>query len=163
MMARRTPYKADSIGLPMYRCASFNLVPAIDDVYAFEGWEDVARRAYGLKIAAKPKEGVGESDGKDRRLGFSGPAESPEHLRLKEFLLDFHRNGVLRHNLEMPRLERFIGVIYRPETELTSHYAEASLSRQFDAYLWFDETRAVTPLGPDHVEPDVPDTYPFGL
>jgi erythromycin esterase-like protein len=82
---------------------------------------------------------------------------------LQPFLLDFHRNGVLRHAFEEVRLERFIGVIYRPETELISHYAEASLARQFDALLWFDETSAVTPLGPEHIKPDVPETYPFGL
>ena len=45
-----------------------------------------------------------------------------------------------------PRLERFIGVIYRPETERWSHYAEAVLPNQFDAWVWFDETEAVTPL-----------------
>ena len=47
-----------------------------------------------------------------------------------------------------PRLERAIGVIYRPETELLSHYFQAVLPLQFDDYAWFDETRAVTPLGP---------------
>ena len=62
-----------------------------------------------------------------------------------------------------PRLERAIGVIYRPETELASHYFDTSLPLQFDAYLWFDETKAVTPLGPEHVRTGVPDTYPFGL
>ena len=45
-----------------------------------------------------------------------------------------------------PRLERFIGVIYRPETERWSHYSEAVLPDQFDAWVWFDETEAVTPL-----------------
>ncbi len=45
-----------------------------------------------------------------------------------------------------PRLERAIGVIYRPDTELASHYFEAVLPRQFDEYIWFDETKAVTPL-----------------
>jgi erythromycin esterase-like protein len=59
-------------------------------------------------------------------------------------------------------LERFIGVIYRPETELQSHYADASLSRQFDAYLWFDDTRAVEEIGPEEHQ-GVPDTYPFGV
>ena len=44
------------------------------------------------------------------------------------------------------RLERFIGVIYRPETERWSHYAESVLAEQFDHWLWFDESRAVTPL-----------------
>lgn len=44
------------------------------------------------------------------------------------------------------RLERAIGVIYRPETERWSHYFEASLPSQFDEWLWFDETSAVRPL-----------------
>ena len=45
-----------------------------------------------------------------------------------------------------PRLERAIGVIYRPETERASHYFQARLPDQFDAVLHFDETRAVEPL-----------------
>jgi erythromycin esterase-like protein len=81
------------------------------------------------------------------------------------FLLDLRKgqHEALRHRLLEPKLERFIGVIYRPETELLSHYAEASLPQQFDAYVWFDETSAVTPLGPEHHGPGTPDTYPFGL
>jgi erythromycin esterase-like protein len=78
------------------------------------------------------------------------------------FLLDFGRAPLLAERLAEPRLERFIGVIYRPETELQSHYADASLSRQFDAYLWFDETRAVEEIGPQ-AHQGVPDTYPFGV
>jgi protein-L-isoaspartate(D-aspartate) O-methyltransferase len=79
------------------------------------------------------------------------------------FLLDLGRDEALRRRLLEPRLERFIGVIYRPDTELTSHYAEASLPRQFDAFVWLDETKALTPLGPQHARPGAPDTYPFGL
>jgi protein-L-isoaspartate(D-aspartate) O-methyltransferase len=81
------------------------------------------------------------------------------------FLLDLAqgRHDALRWRLLEPRLERFIGVIYRPETELMSHYSEASLPQQFDAFVWFDETSAVTPLGPQHARTGVPDTYPFGL
>jgi protein-L-isoaspartate(D-aspartate) O-methyltransferase len=52
----------------------------------------------------------------------------------------------LRVELRTPRLERLIGVIYRPETERQSHYVEAVLPEQFDEYAWFDETRAVSPL-----------------
>ena len=44
------------------------------------------------------------------------------------------------------RLERAIGVIYRPATERASHYFLASLPEQFDEYVWFDETDAVDPL-----------------
>ena len=45
------------------------------------------------------------------------------------------------------RLERAIGVIYRPDTERYSHYFEARLAEQFDAVLYFDESSALTPLG----------------
>ena len=53
-------------------------------------------------------------------------------------------------------------MVYRPETELLSHYFEAILADQFDAYVWFETTKAVTPLG--HEKPHgAPETYPFGL
>ncbi|HEV2846616.1 MAG TPA: erythromycin esterase family protein, partial [Thermoanaerobaculia bacterium] len=72
------------------------------------------------------------------------------------------RRDEVREELEIPRLERAIGVIYRPETELLSHYFQAVLPWQFDEYVWFDETRAVTPLGAQEVS-GTPETYPFGL
>lgn len=68
----------------------------------------------------------------------------------------------VREELEVPRLERAIGVIYRPETELQSHYFQASLPHQFDEYVWFDRTSAIHPIRAHEVA-DVPDTYPFGL
>jgi erythromycin esterase-like protein len=88
---------------------------------------------------------------------------------LTRFLLDLREGEVgrqLREALLKPRLERFIGVIYRPETERWSHYSEAILPRQFDGWVWFDETHAVSPLAGeqrpgDHAEID--ETYPFGL
>ena len=60
------------------------------------------------------------------------------------------------------RLERAIGVIYRPETELASHYFEAELPRQFDEYIWIDSTNAVTPIATRMLQ-GLPDTYPFGI
>jgi erythromycin esterase-like protein len=75
-----------------------------------------------------------------------------------------HDRQALREVLAHPRLERAIGVVYRPETELYSHYFEAVLSEQFDAFVWFEETKAVTPLDAGHRRPeDAPETYPFGL
>ena len=68
----------------------------------------------------------------------------------------------LREGLAATHLERFIGVIYRPDTERWSHYTDAELSRQFDAYVWFDHTSAVTPLTREHGK-GVPETWPFGL
>jgi len=79
-------------------------------------------------------------------------------------LTDWRQNGQreLKDALSRPRLERAIGVIYRPETELYSHYFEAVLADQFDAFVWFEDTRAVTPLTRAHGE-GMPETYPFGL
>lgn len=68
----------------------------------------------------------------------------------------------LRKILSQPLLERAIGVIYRPETEFASHYFQAVLADQFDAWVWFEETRAVTPLGPERPA-GAPETWPFGL
>jgi len=74
------------------------------------------------------------------------------------------RRREVRDELLSPRLERAIGVIYRPETELASHYFTAILPVQFDEFLWFDQTRAVEPLGAERrPSPELPDTYPFGL
>lgn len=64
--------------------------------------------------------------------------------------------------LSRPLLERAIGVIYRPETELQSHYFQAILPRQFDEYMWFDETSAVSTLATKDLH-GLPDTYPFGV
>jgi protein-L-isoaspartate(D-aspartate) O-methyltransferase len=80
------------------------------------------------------------------------------------FLLPLRKplQEITRKKLLAERLERAIGVIYRPETELQSHYFYASLPRQFDEYIWFDETRAVEPLTRETTK-DLPDTFPFGL
>jgi erythromycin esterase-like protein len=83
---------------------------------------------------------------------------------VSQFLLDLREGAhpTLRDRLLQPRLERFIGVIYRPETERWSHYSACSLPQQFDAWLWFDETTAVTPLR-TRQQPGPDETYPFGL
>jgi protein-L-isoaspartate(D-aspartate) O-methyltransferase len=78
------------------------------------------------------------------------------------FLLGLRGEDELRSLLMEPRLERAIGVIYRPETELASHYFAAHLPRQFDEYVWFDESHALRPLE-SHEVAGLPDTYPFGL
>ena len=87
----------------------------------------------------------------------------------------FHESGLQRalvplrrgddkllHLLRPHRLQRAIGVIYRPATERQSHYYHASLPVQFDEYIWFNESRAVTPLAVKSLA-GLPDTYPFGL
>jgi protein-L-isoaspartate(D-aspartate) O-methyltransferase len=84
---------------------------------------------------------------------------------LPAFLLHLRepRRQSLRDELMTPRLERAIGAIYRPESELSSHYFQASLPRQFDEYVWFDETRAIDPLGASAFVAGGTDSYPFGL
>jgi erythromycin esterase-like protein len=82
------------------------------------------------------------------------------------FMLDLREEGAARELLSRPRLERAIGVVYRPETERLSHYFHARLAGQFDAVLHFDETRAVEPLEPSvHWEAgeEPPETYPTGI
>jgi protein-L-isoaspartate(D-aspartate) O-methyltransferase len=64
----------------------------------------------------------------------------------------------LRYELEPARLERAIGVVYRPETEIQSHYFHASLPRQFDEWIWIDQTHAVRPVEPGEV---LPPGHPF--
>lgn len=86
----------------------------------------------------------------------------------------FHEAGIPRFLLPLGesgakvperRLERAIGVIYRPETERQSHYFEAELGAQFDAVIHIDNTRALEPLetGPRWHAGEVPETFPSGL
>ncbi len=83
---------------------------------------------------------------------------------LARFMLGLRGRGDLcgPKGLGKERLERAIGVIYRPETELASHYFEANLPQQFDEYVWFDDSHAVTPLDTAEIR-GLPDTYPFGV
>jgi erythromycin esterase-like protein/dienelactone hydrolase len=82
---------------------------------------------------------------------------------LARFLLPLRAGGeTLRYELGHPRLERAIGVIYRPETELQSHYFHAALPSQFDEFVWFDESTAVEPLEQAQA-PALPQRHPFRL
>jgi erythromycin esterase-like protein len=103
---------------------------------------------------------------------WGGPAERKRVRRALEGSWEelFHRTGeaqllVVPAGLQGRRLERAIGVIYRPETERLSHYFEARLADQFDAVIHIDETRAVEPLErtSDWVEGELPETYPWAV
>ena len=84
---------------------------------------------------------------------------------LANFLLTLHEDNKAVKGLSGPRLERAIGVIYRPQTERISHYFKARLPEQFDAVIHFDKTRAVEPL--DRTElwdvGEAPETFPSAL
>jgi len=86
--------------------------------------------------------------------------------RVPASLTDWRSPGrqALCHALNDTRLERAIGVIYRPETERQSHYFETVLADQFDALVWFEETQAVTPFDLEVGGAGAEDeTFPFGL
>ena len=81
------------------------------------------------------------------------------------FLLPLRNAGAHAAALAEPRLERAIGVIYRPETERQSHYFHAELGAQFDALIHLDTTRALEPLerGAGWTDAEAPATYPAGI
>jgi len=83
---------------------------------------------------------------------------------LERFLWDFKKqqSPEFLKLLSQQRLQRYIGVIYRPETERASHYSYATLPNQYDAFVWFDQTQAVTAL-PTLTNTTEDETYPFGL
>jgi erythromycin esterase-like protein/predicted phosphoribosyltransferase len=83
----------------------------------------------------------------------------------KAFMLRLGRGGAVDEALRTARLERAIGVIYRPVTERQSHYFRARVAEQFDAVIHIDETRAVEPLERTGgwEKGEVPETYPFAV
>ncbi len=136
----------------------------------------LARRAFGNDayligfgtdhgMVAAASDWGGPMEHKSIRPAHSGSYERLCHdTTLPAFVLPLRHPGRpdLPDELAGPRLERAIGVIYRPETELASHYFQASLPHQFDEYIWIDETHPVTAANEPGMS-GVPDTYPFGL
>jgi erythromycin esterase-like protein len=110
---------------------------------------------------------------------WNGPAESkrirpalPDSFEnlfhdcgLPDLVMTMKGNEEAARHLRKTRPERAIGVIYRPETERESHYFEAQLADQFDAVIHIDQTTAVKPIDQviEAVEPEVPETFPFGI
>jgi erythromycin esterase-like protein/predicted phosphoribosyltransferase len=84
---------------------------------------------------------------------------------LSRFMLVLRGDAEVARVLSVPRLERAIGVVYRPLTERQSHYFSCRLADQFDAIIHIDETRAIKPLDPvaGFETSDIPETYPSGL
>lgn len=79
--------------------------------------------------------------------GFKGSYEELfHHTKAENFILTLRNNPELEHYLQFPRLQRAIGVIYRPESERESHYFFTRLPYQFDSLIHFNQTSAVEPL-----------------
>jgi erythromycin esterase-like protein len=98
------------------------------------------------------------------RPALAGSCERLFHeVGVPKFLLPLR--GSPPPGMDERRLERAIGVVYRPGTERQSHYVAARLANQFDAILHYDETRAVEPLerSPRWEHGETPETYPTGL
>jgi protein-L-isoaspartate(D-aspartate) O-methyltransferase len=107
----------------------------------------------------------GEMEVKQVRTALPGSYEQFMHLtEMDRFLLPMthSKNRSLITALKPRKLERAIGVIYRPDTERHSHYFEASLPSQFDEWIWFDETSAVNPLTTQQLADHEP-MHPFAM
>src|SRR3982075_489692 len=103
---------------------------------------------------------------KNVRPALAGSYETLFHATsLPSFEIDLRGNHVAAQQLLAPRLERAIGVIYRPDTERATPYISARLPEQFDAIIHFDHPRAVEPLErtAEWVRGDLPETYPVGV
>jgi len=100
------------------------------------------------------------------RPGLRGSYEALFHATgLPAFILPLGELGEVAGGLREARLQRAIGVIYRPQTERQSHYFRTELPRQFDVMIHIDETRALEPLErtPVWEQGELPETYPSGL
>lgn len=116
------------------------------DVTATANWDELAQR-------------------KRVRPALAGSYEALLHeVGIPRFILPLHADDV-GAALKPARLERAIGVVYRPETERLSHYFFADLPEQFDAIIHVDETTAVRPLEDNHMwlSGEAPETYPTAL
>ena len=103
------------------------------------------------------------------RPGLEGSWEAIFHqVGTQNFMLPLKDHTELLNLTEALRLQRAIGVIYRPETERQSHYFFTHLGRQFDALLHWDESHALEPLDKNLAyhkgeAGEVPETYPSGI
>ena len=100
------------------------------------------------------------------RAGLANSWEDVFHRAgVPEFLLPLRDDEALRSLVASRRLQRAIGVIYRPETERQSHYFHTRLDQQFDAMVHIDETSSLEPLeaGLTWTNREAPETYPSGI
>lgn len=61
--------------------------------------------------------------------------------QLPVYCLDLRNTHTQKALGKQRRLQRAIGVVYRPETELISHYNPSNITKQFDILIWFDFTK----------------------
>ena len=129
-------------------------------------------RVFGIGFSTYPGTVTAARDWSDptecRRVrpGLPGSYEEFFHAtEVPRFWLPLRETNAATKLLGKRRLQRAIGVIYRPETERQSHYYEACLPEQFDALIHLDQTRALEPLerNSEWERGELPETYPEGL
>jgi erythromycin esterase-like protein len=141
-----------------------NLGQLVKENFDYGVCKNVGFTTYTGTVAAASDWG-GPVERKQVRPGLEGSYEDLFHkVGTPAFYLNL-TSPAIKIDLQEARLQRAIGVIYRPETERISHYFTAQLSRQFDAVIHFDHSDAVIPLEPTAPweAEDVPETYPSGV
>jgi erythromycin esterase-like protein len=128
-------------------CRSIGFTTYSGTVTAASAWDSPAERKQVLPARSDSYEGLFHQIG------------------VPAFSLDLKKGSPMADGLREPMLERAIGVVYRPASELASHYFQASLSNQFDAIIHFDQTRAVEPLEPigTSASGEPAETFPSGI
>src|SRR5918993_2168024 len=152
----------DARATDMARSGELNLGQLVRERFADQAWLIGFTTHTGTVTAAKNWDDPAER--RHVRPSMVGSYERLFHdTGQRQFML-LLRDGPSRDVLMPERLERAIGVIYRPETERASHYFRARLPDQFDAVLHIDETSALHPLERwAYDETDLPETYPSGI
>jgi erythromycin esterase-like protein len=152
----------DARATEMSRRGELNLGQLVRERYA-EASRSIGFCTYGGTVTAAT-DWDGPAERKRMRPGLAGSCEALMHAAGDRFWLDLSDAATARATRE-ERLQRAIGVIYRPQTERWSHYFGACLPRQFDFYIHLDHTQALRPLeisaGWSAGEP--PETYPTAL
>jgi erythromycin esterase-like protein len=127
-------------------------------------------RSIGFTTYSGTVTAASEWDGKAERKQVN-PARSDSYeavlneTGIPAFSLILEKGSRVADGLLEPMLERAIGVVYRPESELASHYFRARLADQFDAVIHFDQTRAVEPLESvgETASDESAETFPSGF
>jgi erythromycin esterase-like protein len=148
----------------MGRMGEWNIGQLVREKYGPDAFSVGFSTYEGTVTAATDWDGPAER--KQVRPALAGSYEELFHqVDTPDFLLLLKGESDAVEGLREERLERAIGVIYRPETERISHYFEAVLPDQFDAVIHIDQTRAVEPLertaGWESGEP--PETFPTAV
>lgn len=140
----------DSRATEMGERNEFNLGQLVREQYDTHSYSLGFSTYEGTVMAASDWGMPGEK--KQVRPGLQGSFEDLfHHLKHKNFFLNLSDNKKLETYLDIPRLQRAIGVVYLPDTERYSHYFFTQLPYQFDGLIHFDSTHALQPLSQEQL------------